>query len=738
MPGKPELSNNQLKLYNRVQQHINNNQVVKSISFTSKPLSYISYRINSLFFGSKNTAHENCTIVTEEFTCDLILASADFEDFIQVTACLNEDLKEQCNADGILFLYALLPRLTKHISNKLAAGGILSHNASTIENILSTATEGLENSFNPTDITCYEEFIDSILNPSNQDILLKEAQQVLQTVQVLTFHALLIRGIAHAIVNKVIPDQEHKAQVEIEAKTSTLLHVTALTHTTRESTTRNLNNDFARQHPYQNKFLSLASYFNKHVSSIISYAYISSILSVFITRVYSGYASDRAERDVQAAMSALGYNITFNHTRDYRPDINYHNAHNSTVIYAPRHPSEYFPEHEGIINGFPVYMTTIMSTIQLFLTLPNMILSQSKRRFMLKTLNKYSPTPAEQRNSTTLTSVLIFRWVGNVIGQPVDCVDSPYKDLFFKWTIFRLFTPSAPLEEPLKIQNIYNCLNRNCYRNRGSHVQINNTLTYSSVMLTAALEYLDAAFGFPYLPLSAALKGTRLASVVIPVLANRHNICYNSRFKKFVFANMLRTASSPIILTAFDQLGSTIRYVSLLTALDVVVTVNADAVSSSILSEAGIIEQQLVIIEDIMQNAMQNNTASLALLSPTIERRLQQLRSTLTISEILERDEEQGQDSENQEGATSDIGCIDASALPSPSRKQQCSITMAEEVLTDIALEVQSRSYSRRNMPEFSIIEIDDEEDGVNNSLLPSSTLNVSSVSRSSSSMSRQ
>ena len=735
MPGKPELNNNQLKLYNRVQQHIKNNQVVKSTSFISQPLSYISHHINSLFFGSKNTAHEKCTVVTEELTSDLILTSASFEDFIQVTACLNEDFKEQCNSDGILFLYALLPRLTKHISNKLAAGGILSHNVSTIENILSTVTGGLENSFNPADIACYEEFIDSILNPSNKNILLKEAQQVLKTVQVLTFHALLIRGIAHAIVNKVIPNQDHKAQVEIEAKTSTLLHITAITHTTRESTIRKINKDFARQHPYQNKLLSITNYFNQHVSNTISYAYIAAITAVFITRVYSGYASDRAEQDTQNAISALGHNITFNHTRSYRPDINYHNTTNSTVIYGPRHPSEYFPEHEGILNGAPGYLTTIMSTIQLFLTLPNMILSQRKRKFILKTLNKYSPTPEEQRNNATLIGVLIFRWFGNVIVQPVDCIDSVYKDAFFKWTIFRLFTPSAPLEEPLKIQNIYNCLNRNCYRNQGSHIRVNNILIYSSAMLTAALEYLDAAFGFPYLPLSATLKGARLASVVIPVLANRRNICYNQRFKKFILVNMLRTASSPAILPAFDQLGDIIRYVSLLTALDVVVTVNADAVSSRILSEAGTIEEQLVIIEDIVQNAIQHNTASLALLSPTIESKFQQLRSNITISEILERDEEQGQDSASQERAIVDTGCIEDRALPFPFREQQ-RIIMAE-VHIDADSEVQLRSY-RRNNSECSIIEIDDEEDGVNNSLLPSSTLNVSSVSRSSSSMSRQ
>ncbi|AHC39679.1 Cpg1 family polymorphic protein [Ehrlichia muris] len=734
MPGKPELNNNQLKLYNRVQQHIKNNQVVKRTSFISKPLSYISYHINSLFFGSKNTAHEKCVIVTEELTSDLILSSASFQDFTQLVLCLSEDLKEQCHSSGILFLYALLPRLTKHISNKLADSNISSHNLSSIENTLNTVAEGLENSFNPADIACYEEFIDSILNTSNKDILLKEAQQVLETVQALTFHALLIRGIAHAIVNRVIPNQDHKIQVEIEAKTATLLHITAITHTTRESTIRKIDDDFARQHPYQSKLLSITNYFNKHVSDTVSYAYVTAIAAVFITRVYSGYASDRAEQDTQNAVSALGHNITFNHTRNYRPDINYHN--NSTVIYAPRHPSEYFPEHEGILNGIPGYLTTAMSTIQLFLTLPNMILSQRKRKFILKALNKYSPTPEEQRNNAALTSVLMFRWFANVIVQPVDCIDSAYKDAFFKWTVFRLFTPSAPLEEPLKIQNIYNCLNRNCYRNQGYSIQLSNTFMYSSAMLATALEYLDAAFGFPYLPLSAALKGTRLASVFIPVLANRHTICYNHRFKKFILVNMLRTASSPVILPCFDQLGDRLRYVSLLTAVDVMLTVNADAVSSRILSEAGAIEQQLVIIEDIVRNAMEHNITSLALLSPTIESRFQQLRNNITISEILERDEEQGQDGANQERAIAvDTGCIEDMALPLPFREQQ-HIIMAE-VYTDDTTAAQLTSY-RRNTTECSIIEIDDEEDDINNSLLPSSTLNVSSVSRSSSSMSRQ
>ncbi|KJV65847.1 MULTISPECIES: Cpg1 family polymorphic protein [Ehrlichia] len=743
MPGKSELSNNQLKLYTKVQQHIKNNQVTKNLSLLPSPISYFSYKVNSLFFGSKNTSHEKCVMVSEEFTSDLILESADFESFTLVTKHIDKDFKEQCHNNGILFLCNLLTPLIKHISSKLATSGISSHPISEIEGILSTNMPLGDNNFNPGDIACYEEFINGILNQSNQDVLLREAEKVLNIICPLTCHVLLIRGIAHAILNKRTPNPtSHKEHVAIEAKTATLLHIAAITHTTRESTMRAVNAAFAREHPYQSRVLAITNYFNQYISDTVSWVYVGAIFSVFVTRIYSGYASDRAEQDVQKALSASGHSINFNHTRYYRPDINYHNSTNSTVIYAPRHPSEYFPEHEGVLNGVPGYLTTAISTVQLFLTLPNMILSQRKRQFVLRSLDKYSPTPEEQKNNAILMSTLIFRWVGNVVVQPVDCIDSVYKDTFFKWSVFRFFTPSAPLEEPLKLQNIYNCLNRHCYRSQSTPTLVNHRIMFLAAVSTTALEYVDAALGFPNLICSALLKGTRLLSVIIPVVTNRNKVCYIPRFKKFVLVNMVRTATSPAILPAFDQIGSHIRYVGLLTALDVLATVNADAISGRILSEASAIEEQLVVIEDLIRNATQNHiAASLVLFSPVIERRFQRLRSNVTITEILEdnQEEEQVQSGRRQhsrsitETQNNESICETSTLLPSEHNNKrplrQSHVVPGEVYIEDPSPVVQLRSY-RRNAPDCHIIDITDENE--DNEQVSSTMVNISLMGHSS------
>ena len=648
MPGNSNFTNNQLKFLKKIESHKKNNAIIQTSNSVLHPLTFITTKVDNWLFGSKNTVHEKCTMVTEETITTLVTSSISLEDFTQVTEKVNYNFRNQLHSDGILFLDGIVRRLENHICRKLINNNsFTTHSLSQVESILNSSNNvSIDNNFNPTNFADYQNFVSGILTSSNQNTLLEEAKIALNKVELLTLRVLLTRGLAYAILNHAtnINTTSYKEEFEIEAKTALLLHTAALTHSTRESTIRTLDNEYATKHPIRHKLLSITNYFNANISNTVSWAYVAAIISIFLTRVYSGYASERAENDI---ISALGsHNITFNHTRYYRHDTN-QNTNLSTVIFAPRHPSEYFPEYEGLLNGAPVYLTTLMSTIQLFLTLPNIILSQHKSKFMACALNKYSPTPTERVSSKILLSVLILRWVGNVVVQPVDCIDSAYKDIFFKWSIFRLFTPSAPLEEPLKIQCAYTSIQRNCYRSTESII-LNNKIMYLSSATVLALEYLDTYLGFPFLACSMALKGTRLASVIIPVLTNRNKICYSKDFKKLILANMLRTGSSLFILPAFDIFGNSIRHLSLITALDVGVTVNVDAISSNIIMQANRVEQQLMVIEDMIENTIITNKASLALLSTHLERKFQRHRDRITICEILDTNEDEDHDHTNQ------------------------------------------------------------------------------------------
>ncbi|AHX07491.1 Cpg1 family polymorphic protein [Ehrlichia chaffeensis] len=647
MQGGWTFNNTQRQLYQKILEHIRKNQVVNPT--IRQPISYLSHKFDQWLFAVQNTPHEKCTIVTEEFLNTIILESIDFHSFALVSEKLDADFQEQCNEQGILFLSGLRLQLIKHIAKQIRDSGVGAIPLSDIERLLNQNTP-LPVRFNPADIDCYSDFVDSILNASNKEVLYEEAQKVLNIVAPLTPNILIMRGLAHAITKSIDPHSEvnHTEQLIIEAKTSILLHTTAGTQITRETQVQQANEAFAHEHPVQDRIIRAANYFNTYLSTTISWTYIGSVLSTFLTRMYAGYASSRAESDIHNALLRAHHNVTFNHTRIYQPDLNTNpnnTVGNNTVIYAPRHPSEQFPEHQGVLNGSPSYITTLMSTVQLTWTLPNMIFGQRKRTFILKHLKKYRPTQEEQRDDNRFLATVVFRWFGNVVIQPVDCVDSALKDAFFRWTIFRFFTPLAPIEEPLKMRGLYARLNRQCYRNQGRELVLSNRIMNSASLAILFFEYLDVSLGFPLPICSAMLKGTRIASVILPVLFNRlrGNITYNLRFRSFILANMLRTGSSPVVLTGFDLIGNSLRHVSLLTALDVMATVNIDAISSRILYEADVLEQHIMIIEDTVENIIVNNRGSLALLAPNMEIRFLDSRSQTTIRGILEEDEEEFQ-----------------------------------------------------------------------------------------------
>ena len=222
--------------------------------------------------------------------------------------------------------------------------------------------------------------------------------------------------------------------------------------------------------------------------------------------------------------------------------------------------------------------------------------------------------------------------------QPIDIVTSTEKDQFFKWTVLRFFTPTACIEEPLKAQMLSNSIQQYSYRNRGTSFSVNLKLMFLASLLVTALEFVGQACSLG-VEFNIPLKFVRVLSVVTPIIQNKYygRLIYSPQFAKFILANMARTLTSPGILPAYDAYSNKLRYASLLSAMDVLATVQADAIAGNIICEANQIEEALLAIdENIVEPAIQNNTnANFILLAPNIEKQLSKLKNQITIINIV-------------------------------------------------------------------------------------------------------
>ena len=637
------LTSNQSNLYQQILKLIKKYRATHR-TFLRSPLRYCIDQIRFLAFNRKNNSHESSIIITELFTEIVILESITFEDFAAVLEALELDFKSQLEENGVSELFTIFYNLVAHISDQMCNTGEAVHSLSSITDVLRSRPQ-FSHTFDPRNIACYDQFLSRtrVLRKFNIETLAAEARIVLNTDTPLSLQTVLIRGLAHAILRQADPEShvDHGEQLDVEAGAAIRLVTTAILQEARERRVAAARAAYAEAYPYRHAALVTALRWTKYLS-FLSPAYACAVLSTFFAREFSEFVVDRARQDIQNRL-----NITFSlhHTTGYNSTINsYINNTQNVTLFVPQHSSEYFPEWYGLANGIPSYFSTLLSCIQLLFALPPTVLGVHRRVFTRRYLEDYTPTSEERATDLTFQSILIFRWFGNLALQPADCISHPLKDAFFKWSIFRYFTPSSAIEEPCKDAFVHNVRQRFSTRNAGQF-HANNRQSLAAAATILGLEYLDTAvFGFKNAGFTFFVKIARTLGAIRPIVINRihGNVLYNPKFESLVLTNLVRIAGTVPLLPLYDTFGNQLRYMNLLTAIDVIVTSNVDARSSQIFNDTTILEEHLTAIEDITQNAL-DHRGVLVLLAPELYRRFDDARYSIPISVLLEENHEEAQ-----------------------------------------------------------------------------------------------
>lgn len=644
MEPRKILTSNQDKLYKQILNLIKKYRATHR-TFLRSPLRYCIDQIRFLAFNRKNNSHESSIVITEALTEIVILQSITFEDFAAVLEALELDFRYTLEEAGVSVLFTLFYGLIGHISDQMCNTGEAVHSLQSITDILRSCPQ-FSHTFDPRNIACYDQFLSRIRALQNFDIetLAEEARIVLSTDAPLSLQTVLLRGLAHAILRQADPEShvDHGEQIDIEASTAIRLVSTAILYQTRERRVAEARAAYAVAHPNRHTAFTTAIRWNERLA-FISPAYACAVLSTFFARAFSELVVNRARDDLRTR-----FNITFslNHTREYSSTVNtvLNNTTNNATVFVPTHSSEYFPEWNGLANGIPSYFTTFLSCIQLAFALPPTVLGIHRRVFIRRYLENHNPTREEILNDLTFQSILLFRWFGNLALQPADCISHAVKDAIFKWSIFRYFTPSSAIEEPCKFEYVHNVRQRFSSRNaRRFHTDTMFSLGTAGTIL--ALEYTDVAlFNFKNIGFTFFVKFARTLGAIRPIFMNRihGNMLYNPRLESLVITNLVRITGTVPLLPLYDTFGAQLRYMNLLTAIDVIVTSNVDARSSRLFNECTILEEHLTAIENVTQNVLEYRGA-LALLAPELHRRFDDARYIIPISILLEEDYKEAQ-----------------------------------------------------------------------------------------------
>ncbi|QLK54925.1 hypothetical protein FDZ61_01415 [Ehrlichia ruminantium] len=615
-------------------------------SFFHHPILYLSDKFSRRFLNKQGNDSEASLLVTEEVRSYIIENSLSLDDLVIVSDQI------ECNNNKTSFLYKIFLNLVSLIAHQNQSNQALSQ-----EHIFhpeDSTFSGIPNNhtFNPQLLEDYTLFVQRYLNNSNTRVLCNEALKTIYTTSLLTPQNVLLRGLALAILSIAnnngydFPLTENAAeQLKTEYCTTVSLLLTALTTNHRDHTLSTLREDFAREHPNIDRFINFAGIVNANVLAL-SFGYVMGILCGFVTRTHSEYAVDRSRNDVKAF---TGSNFTIKHNRtlyqqyitQYRNNAttfaqlhtnsSSNNGTNVTVVFAPEHSSEYFPEYAGIINGIPAILTTIVSATQLFCALPATMCGEMRNRYILDRLSQNSLTLGGRHEDLHLMGSMIFRWVGNVAVQPSDLITHDIKDTALKFSIFRFFLPSSFIEEPAKLQSVANALARSSYRSR-KKVLLRPPYMYTSFAITLVLEYVGASLNKTLLV--AGIKALRPLSLLMALCYNRGRVLYSRSMERYTCASLTRLTSSLVVLPMFDLLGDKLRYLSLATGIDVVLSVYADIVCGQVMDSISTVQLNIATIQDLIDDSIQQNRSHIFIM-PLAERGHLRHMSQLTVEEMM-------------------------------------------------------------------------------------------------------
>ncbi|WP_065432461.1 hypothetical protein [Ehrlichia ruminantium] len=646
---------NKVKLNNRQKQFLDYVQSLiasyrpQRFSLLRNPISYLSDKFSRRFLNKQGNDSEASLLVTEEVRSYVIDFSLSLDDLVIVSDIIN------CNSNSTSFLYRIYLNLVSLIAYQNQRNPALSQEPIFHPEDSTFSGTASDHTFNPQVLQDYVVLMLRYLNDSNTRVLCNEALEILNNTCVLTPQNVLLRGLALATLNIANNNGYHfpltenpDQQLKTEYCTALSLIITALTTNHRDSTLSGLREDFARNHPYINKFINFAGTVNKGVLAL-SFGYVMGILCSFVVRVYSEYAVDRARDDIMIFTNS-SFTVNRNRTLYQIYITQYHDnstafaelqansssynetSINRTVVFAPEHSSEYFPEFAGIINGMPAVLTTIVSATQLFCALPATICGEIRNRYILRKLSQNRTlTPEERREHIHLMGSMIFRWVGNVAVQPADLITHHMKDTALKYSIFRLFLPSSFIEEPTKLQSVANALARSSYRSQ-HRVLLRYPYVYSSFTATLVLEYVGAYF--KNTTLVAAIKALRPFSLLMALCYNRGRVLYSPGIERYAYASLTRLTSSLLVLPMFDLLGDKVRFLSLATGLDVTLSVYADIVCGEVMDNINIVQLNIATIQGLIDDSIQNDRIHIFIM-PIGERGHLRRMSQLTAEEMM-------------------------------------------------------------------------------------------------------
>ncbi|MGN7619062.1 MAG: Cpg1 family polymorphic protein [Ehrlichia sp.] len=633
--NKP-LSKSQVSLHQQILSIIGNNQA-SGRSLLSNPFTYFVEAFRRRIFNKKCTSHEACILITEEVRDIVITSGATADDFAIVIGTISADLSLM---DGeVIFFFILAKQLVRKVCEDLLTRNREAFSSGDIERVVSSGE--VVSSCQLGDVSYYVKFLEEEVNYRHSTAAVRAAHKLLKMRCLLTAENLLARALAYAVVR--IGSEKHlatiQAQFSIEFASCVSLNVVGVTQDSRAAVMELLDEQYRIQHPILSMALNITNKFNTSASNMCTGVYISAIVSIFLTRLYSRSAFFRMQHDLSGAA-----NLSFYSTQHYTPYSTNGSTSVSTNITIPEDISEFFPESFGIYNGLPSYLPTVLATTQLFFALPSTFLTQHKRKFILRQVqNKSAKTEVSGQDYRNFSLALIVRWASNVVMQPLDIITHPIKHSVFQWSVFRLFTPLACLEEPLKEKLLSNSLEKQSHRDRGGKFSTDLRLMYAAGAIILALEMTDKYLNFPSTACTVLIKCSRLLAVLVPVAHNsmKDRLVYSRGFERFVLANAVRALSSPAVLPLYDQLGDKLRYVSLLSATDALLTVNAELVAGSVMSQVAGVEKNIATCSSTIENAIfEGKNSSLVVVSTELQIQLVQARSTVTFLDMMQKKSE--------------------------------------------------------------------------------------------------
>ncbi|QXK92105.1 hypothetical protein HL033_00790 [Neoehrlichia mikurensis] len=431
--------------------------------------------------------------------------------------------------------------------------------------------------FKLDDLNQYIAFVNKNVHLVQKNALVISAVALLNgdNLCILTKKWFLIRALSNAIAN-IYVQHNNKTQEELSIEFET--HNNLMTYFYQRDNILNMQlraeESFQDEHPIIDKLLNTAT----KILSKLSYMpqmYITCIFAIFVTRTV----------DIMKFKDFVDKNNKSNSCNLPLSNSSYYSTSCEDFDF-----DEYFPQYGGIINALSTLVTTLTSVICLFASVPQMLFSKYRSDCILYYSMRrglYNKSPIRPYSAS-----LAIRWLSNMIIQFIDIFNNIYVKSLMQWYIIRSFVPLGVIENTQVMSEFYRVVSQSSAKlDSNGRFVLNRKYIFGTFVMAVALEYTTQALKYngylvTYNALGVPVKLIRVLSIIVPYVTNRvfYGISYHPELSKFLAFSSVRCISSPLVLPLFDNIQE-IRYMSLITALDIILTVYADT-QCSIIADA--------------------------------------------------------------------------------------------------------------------------------------------------------